>query len=74
MCLCVTGQKKYVPLMLLTAYRAAGLRVNMLKDNIEIGIKEIAFIFTLIENNIISTYSQYRQIHSRYLVDQYIAS
>jgi len=41
----------------------------MLKDNIEIDIKEIALIFTLIENNIISTYSQYRQIHSRYLVD-----
>jgi hypothetical protein len=47
----VTVHSKYVPLMLLTAYRAAGLRVNMLKDNIEIDIKEIAFIFTLIENN-----------------------
>jgi len=32
-------QKKYVPFMLQTAYRAAGLRVNMLKDNIEIDIK-----------------------------------
>ena len=62
-------QKKYVPLMLLTAYRAAGLRVNMLRDNIGIDIKEIALIFKPIENNIINTYSQYRQIHSRYLVE-----
>jgi len=45
----------------------------MQRDNIEMDIKEIALIFTLIENNIISIYSQYRQIHSRYLVDQYIA-
>jgi hypothetical protein len=44
--MCVILQKKYVPLMLLTAYRAAGLRVNNLKDNIEIGVKEIAFMIT----------------------------
>ena len=56
-------------LMLLTAYSAAGLRVYMLRDNIEMDITEMALIFTLIENNIISIYSQYRQIHSRYLVD-----
>ena len=33
--MCVIVQMKYVPLMLLTAYRTAGLRVNMLKDNTE---------------------------------------
>ena len=27
--MCVTVQKKYVPLMFLRAYRAAGLRVNI---------------------------------------------
>ena len=36
--------KKYVPLTLLTAYRAVELRVNMLKDNIKMGIKGIAFM------------------------------
>jgi hypothetical protein len=35
-------QKEYV--MLLTAYRAAGLRVNTLKDNIEIDVKEMALM------------------------------
>ena len=30
--------------MLLTAYRAARLRVNMLKENIEINIKEMALM------------------------------
>ena len=39
--MCVIVQKKYVPLMLMRAYRAAGLRVNMLKDNIEMDIKEL---------------------------------
>jgi len=38
--MCVTVQKKYVALMLLTAYRDDGLRVDMLKDNIEIYIKK----------------------------------
>ena len=42
MCVCDCGEK--VPLMLLTAYRAAGLRVNMLKDYIEMDIKEMAFM------------------------------
>jgi hypothetical protein len=42
--MCVIVQKKYVPLMLLTAYRAAGLRVNMLKDNIEMDSKETALM------------------------------
>ena len=36
--MCVTGQKKCVPIMLLRAYREAGLRVNKLKDNIEMVI------------------------------------
>ena len=42
--MCVTGQKKYLSLMLLTAYRAAGLRVNMLQDNIEMDIKEMVLM------------------------------
>jgi len=42
----VIVQKKYVALMLLTAYRAAGLRVNMLKENNEIDFKEMALIIT----------------------------
>ena len=32
------------PLMLLTAYRAAELRLNMLKDNIEIYVIEMALM------------------------------
>jgi hypothetical protein len=42
--MCVSVQKKYVPLMLLPAYRAPGLRVNMLKDDIEMGSKETALM------------------------------
>jgi hypothetical protein len=42
--MCVTVQKKYIAVMLLRAYRAAGLRVNMLKDNIEMGIKEMTIM------------------------------
>jgi hypothetical protein len=42
--MCVIVDKEYVSLMLLTAYRAALLRVNMLKDNIEIDIKQIPLI------------------------------
>ena len=38
--MCVIVQKKYVPLMLMRAYRAAGLCVNMLKDNIEMDNKK----------------------------------
>jgi len=34
------GQKKCVPTILLRAYRAAELRVNMLKDNIERELKK----------------------------------
>ena len=36
--MCVIGQKKCVLIMLLRAYREAGLRVNKLKDNIEMVI------------------------------------
>jgi hypothetical protein len=60
-------------LCLLTAYRAAGLHGNRLQDNIEMDIKERVLMITLNENNILNTSSQYRQSHSRYLVDQYIA-
>ena len=52
--MCVIVQKKYVPLMLLTAYRAAGLRVNMLKDNTEMDIKEMAAISMRTELHLIS--------------------
>jgi len=43
--MCVIGQKKCVTLILLKAYRAAELRVNMLKDNIEMDIKEMVLKF-----------------------------
>jgi len=55
-------------LCLLTAYRAAGLHVNRLQDNIEIVIKEILLMIMLNENNILNMSSQYRHFHSRYLV------
>ena len=42
--MCVIVQKKYVALMLLRAYRAAGLCVNMLKDDNEIDVKEMALM------------------------------
>ena len=38
--------------MLLTAYRAAGLLVNMLKDNIEMDSIEMALSFARSENNL----------------------
>jgi hypothetical protein len=38
--------------MLLTAYRAAELRVNMLKDDIKMDIKELALKIALPENNL----------------------
>ena len=47
-------QKKYVPHMLLRAYRAAELRVNVLKDNVEMHIKEIAFIIKWNNSNLIN--------------------
>jgi len=39
---------------LLTAYRAAGLRVNMLKDNIEMDRKEMAPMIAQSENILIN--------------------
>ena len=36
--------------MLLRAYRAAELHVNMLKDNIEIDMKEVALVIKWTEN------------------------
>ena len=41
---CLTVQKVYVPPMLLRAYRAAELCVNMLKDNIEMDSKEMTLM------------------------------
>jgi hypothetical protein len=63
-------QKKCVPLTLLTAYRAAGSRVNMLKDNIEMDSKEMALIIKRNKNNFINTYSQYRHFQLQYLVEK----
>ena len=48
----VIVQKKYVPLMLLKAYRVAELRVNMLRDNIEIDITEMAAVSMRTELNL----------------------
>ena len=42
--------------MLLTEYRAAGLRVNMLKDNIEMDRKEMALMIARSENNLKNIY------------------
>ena len=50
--MCVTVQKKYVPGILLRAYRAAGLRVNMLEGNKEMGIKEMAIMTSGINRSI----------------------
>ena len=44
--MCVTVQKKCLSLMLLTAYRAAGLRVYMLQDNIEMDITKMALMLS----------------------------
>jgi len=44
--MCGIVQKIYVAFTLLRAHRAAGIRVNMLKDNTEMCIKEMAFKIT----------------------------
>ena len=62
-------EKKYVSFMLLPAYRAAELFVNMLKDNFGKESKEMALMIKRTENNCTSTYSQYRSIQSQYLVE-----
>jgi len=54
--------------MLLTAYRAAGLLVNMLKDNIEMDSKEMALVIARSENNLINIYCYGHYHHPRYLV------
>jgi hypothetical protein len=56
---CVIVQKKYFPLMSLTAYRAAGLGAKMPKDNIEMDIKEMPLKIKRAEINFINTYSKY---------------
>jgi len=50
--MCVMVQKKYVPLSLLRAYRAAELQVNMLNDDIKMDIKEMALKIARPENNL----------------------
>ena len=54
-CVCdCTEEILYVPLMLLKAYRAAGLLVNMLKDNTEMDITEMAALSMRNELNLIN--------------------
>jgi hypothetical protein len=55
--MCVTGEKKCV--MLLRAYRASVLLVNILMDNIEIDIKEMALMITRTQ------YDQYIMLRSQ---------
>jgi hypothetical protein len=50
--MCVIVQKKYIALMLLRAYRAAELRLNMLKDNIEMNSNKMARISMRAEINL----------------------
>jgi len=50
----MTVQKKYFTFMLLRAYRAAGLHVNMLKDNIEMDVKEMALMIAWSKNKFFS--------------------
>jgi hypothetical protein len=49
--MCVIVQKKYVLLMLPRAYRAAGLRVNLLKGIVEMDIIVMALMIVQSENN-----------------------
>ena len=52
-CVCVIVQKKYFPLLFLGAYIQDGLRANVHKDNIVMGIKGIALMATRTEINLI---------------------
>ena len=52
--MCGLAQKQYVPLMLLTAYIASELLVNMLKDNIKMEIKGMALMTRWNESNLIN--------------------
>jgi len=57
--MCVILKKKYFAIIFLRAYRATGLRVNMLKDNIEVDNKEMAFMITRTQ------YDQYITLRSQ---------
>jgi hypothetical protein len=52
-------QKKYVAFILFSAYWAVGIRVNMIKGNIEMDIKEMAIMITRTE------YDQYTGCNRR---------
>jgi len=52
--MCGLVQNKYIPHMLLAAYRAAELHAKKLKDNIEIHIKEISLMTTWNGSNLIN--------------------
>ena len=53
--MCVIVQSYYFPHVFLIACMTAGLRVNVLKDNTEIDIKEIVLMSTRNELNLINT-------------------
>jgi hypothetical protein len=67
--MCGLVRNKYVPRMLLRAYRAAELQVNMLKDNIKMDFKEIALMTTWNESNFISIQSYHHHYQPGYLVE-----
>ena len=52
--MCGLVQKKWVPHMLLTAYRTAELHAKTLKDNIEMHTKGIALMTTWNGSNLIN--------------------
>jgi hypothetical protein len=54
---CVIVQKKYLPHVLLRAYMAAGLLGNVLKNDIEMDIIEIALMTTRTELNLVNIQS-----------------
>ena len=56
MCL-IVQKKKYFPLMFPRAYMAAGLGVNVLKNDIEMDTKEVALMSTRTELNLINIQS-----------------
>jgi hypothetical protein len=49
---CVLVHKIYVPLIFLTGHRETGLHVNVITDNIQIDIKEIALMTAWTEINL----------------------
>jgi hypothetical protein len=66
--MCGLVWKKYVPRMLLRAYRAAELRVNMLKGNIKMDLKEIALMTKWNKINLISMQCYDHHYQPAYLV------